>query len=83
VPYIDADSRTRIAATGEPQTTGELNYVLTLEIIAYLKRKGKSYQTLSEITAALDNAKDEFVRRVVSRYESRKAVDNGDVYEGV
>lgn len=59
---------------------GILNYLFTKLCIAYLETHGLSYQTCNDIVGALDNAKDEFRRRVQHSYESEKIRINGDVY---
>jgi len=51
-----------------------------MEIKAYLRTKGISYQTFNDIIGALEGAKLEFYRRVVVRYEEEKIKANGDVY---
>jgi hypothetical protein len=61
-------------------TAGELNYCLTQVIRGYLEQHGLSYQTCNDIVGALDNAKDEFRRRVQHSLEDRKIAENGDVY---
>ena len=78
MPYIDKERRDLIIF---PENSGELNYMVTELIVAYLHRKGLSYQTCNDIVGALDNAKDEFRRRVQHKYEEKKIKDNGDVYE--
>lgn len=62
---------------------GELNYVITKLIIAYMKKHGKNYQTCNDIVGALDNAKDEFKRRIQNPYENYKILENGDVYQDI
>lgn len=59
---------------------GHLNYLITLLIKSYLHEHGKNYQTCNDIVGALDNAKDEFKRRIQDPYEDSKIKENGDVY---
>lgn len=84
MPYIkDINGRKEnLAASGElsPDTSGELNYVITGILLDYLENKGLSYSTCNDIVGALDNAKDEFRRRVQHPYEDMKIKENGDVY---
>jgi len=81
MPYITQARREFINTFTEPaQNAGELNYCLTMEIKAYLRTKGISYQTFNDIIGALEGAKLEFYRRVVVRYEEEKIKANGDVY---
>ncbi len=63
-----------------PNNAGELNYLVTRLIALYLKHRGTSYQTMNDIVGALDNAKDEFRRRIQHPYEDKKIAENGDVY---
>ena len=62
------------------ETTGELNYLLTLVVRKYLDTHGLKYATLNDVVGALDGAKAEFQRRVVAPYEDTKIKENGDVY---
>jgi len=62
------------------ETSGELNYALTQVIRGYLQKHSLSYTTCNDIVGALDNAKDEFRRRVQHPYEDKKIAENGDVY---
>lgn len=61
-------------------TSGQLNFQLTMVVIAYLKSHGLCYDTCNTIVGALDNAKDEFRRLVQHPYEDKKIAENGDVY---
>lgn len=63
------------------ETCGDLNYLFTKLCIIYLKDHGLCYQTCNDIVGALDNAKDEFKRRVQDGYEDLKIKENGDVYK--
>lgn len=81
MPYITKEKRQKLTEiTCIYTSVGDLNYILTCTIRAYLKQKGLSYQTCNDIVGALDNAKDEFRRRVLHPYEDGKIEDNGDVY---
>jgi hypothetical protein len=62
-------------------TSGELNYKITLLLLAYLDDHTFNYQTLNDIVGAVESAKAEFQRRVVNPYEDEKIVQNGDVYK--
>jgi len=65
-----------------PTSPGELNYLFTEIIMAYVEQsqKGLSYQIINDIMGALEGAKLEFYRRVAVPYENQKCLDNGDVY---
>lgn len=80
MPYIDKESKLRLADSGSPETPGELNFAFTAILIDYVKRRGKTYQTLNDVIGALECAKLEFQRRVVAPYEDKKIRENGDVY---
>jgi hypothetical protein len=83
MPYIKGQRRRSEIAFGDSpaKNAGELNYLITLLLLDYLKEKELSYQTLNDIVGALEGAKLEFVRRVVNPYEDQKIKENGDVYE--
>ena len=66
-----------------PETPGDLNYALTRVAITYVQHNGLNYTTINDIIGAFTAARDEFTRRVVIPYETRKATENGDIYEGV
>lgn len=78
MPYIPENDRP--TAINYPMTAGELNYALTEVVLGYLNRKELSYQTINDIVGALEGAKAEFQRRVVSNYEDEARNRNGDVY---
>ncbi|KKN32421.1 hypothetical protein LCGC14_0814090 [marine sediment metagenome] len=86
MPYITPEDRALISLRYgtqrcHPCTAGELNFVFTELILEYLEVCGLSYQTCNDIIGALEQAKDEFRRRVVHRYEDIKIEENGDVYD--
>lgn len=58
---------------------GELNFLITKLIHQYVEDNNISYKILNDIIGALDNAKEEFRRRVINPYEDLKIVENGDV----
>jgi hypothetical protein len=80
MPYIKQEERRRLAAWLVADSPGELNYVLTRSVLAYLELHGLSYHTINDIVGALEQAKDEFQRRIVHPYEDVKKEENGDVY---
>ena len=79
MPYIKQEDREELN-TRAPQTAGELNYKITLLIKEYLEANGMNYQNCNDVIGALEGAKLEFYRRVVSPYEDKKIEENGDVY---
>ena len=80
MPYITPERRYALDEVPEPETPGELNYVLTVFADDYVTRQGLSYATLAEVISSFECAKLEFYRRVVAPYEDTKIEANGDVY---
>ncbi len=90
MPYIKTERRNKIApvvhgshARVESQyieNAGDLNYAFTVLAIDYIKRLGLNYQNINDIVGALDGAKAEFQRRLVSNYEDQKIEESGDIY---
>jgi hypothetical protein len=82
VPYVKKVDRPRLDQGADARTAGELNYVITRKIDAYLASKGVSYSSLNEVIGVLECAKLELYRRIVADYEDAKIADpeNGDVY---
>jgi hypothetical protein len=88
MPYIEKKYREAILERklGELEhierfTPGDLNYILTIVLSAYIRRKGLSYTTLNDILGAFEGAKLEYYRRVAVPYENPKLAENGDVYD--
>lgn len=87
MPYISKNQRAyfeavlasldRTVITG----SGELNYLLTEIIQAYMRSNSKSYAVMNDVVGALDCCKEEFRRRIVNPYEDYKIETNGDVYQ--
>ena len=80
MPYIDKKRREELDLKFDPKTAGELNYVITNQLVNYIFLNGESYQTFNDIMGALEGAKLEIYRRQISPYEDVKARENGDVY---
>jgi hypothetical protein len=86
VPYISAERRQILKSQRidslEPETPGELNYLLTMCLIRYLesRRGAVGYTEFNDVLGALEGAKAEFYRRNVVPYEQAKIQTNGDVY---
>lgn len=80
MPYIDPVRR---SALNWPlplgKTAGELNYLLTRLILAYLGNH-PNYQAFNDAIGALEGCKLELYRRMVTPYEQEKIATNGDVY---
>ncbi len=80
MPYIDKKRREELDLKFDPKTAGELNYVITNQLVNYIFLNGESYQTFNDIMGALEGSKLEIYRRLIAPYEDRKARENGDVY---
>lgn len=87
MPYIDPAARSELDPDvggyrwREPEGAGELNYVITKLVVAYIERRGDvRYERIAEVTGVLENVKQEFYRRVAAPYEDKKIVENGDTY---
>ena len=77
MPYIPQARREFIYI---PANSGELNFMITELVTLYIKAHEKKYATLNEAIGALECAKLELYRRVLSPYEDKKIKQNGDVY---
>jgi len=80
MPYISPIRRKELDLKFDPKTAGELNYVLTTQLVNYVFLHGESYQSYNDIMGALEGAKLEIYRRQIAQYEDDKARENGDVY---
>ncbi len=79
MPYITRAARDSVAIRG-PLTPGELNYAITVLLDTYVRLKGLSYGSIADVLSACEGAKLEFYRRVAAPYETKKMLENGDVY---
>lgn len=92
MPYIEKERRAeydklivafRVANATTPMSEGDLNYVLTTLALTWLRAVPESdinYARLNTLLGVLDCVKLELYRRVITPYENRKAMMNGDVY---
>ena len=88
MPYIKQERRLELFEEENwfsPKTPGELNYLITCLCIEYLKNmrkeKGQTkYYDYNQVVGALECAKLEFYRRILSPYEDQSIKENGDVY---
>ena len=92
MPYIKNEDRivleddlknllTDMRELGDNLTAGTLNYLFTRISLEYMKIKGLRYQNGNDVMGALEGAKLEFYRRVLSSYEDLSIAKNGDVDE--
>lgn len=90
MPYIKAEARAHYytnsglgdlirAVEADGVTPGDLNYIFTCLAIAYTGKK-LDYQRINDVMGALEGAKLEFYRRRAAPYETKKIIENGDVY---
>ncbi len=86
MPYIQQDKRSvldpiigQVGAEVGGQWAGSLNYLITKLVLLYWQDHD-DYNGIATITGVLENAKQEFYRRVASGYEDEKIKINGDVY---
>ena len=83
MPYIKQERRDPVLNGGiQPKdwTTGDLNFLITVAVNAYVEGHGLSYATINDVCGVLSCARDEFYRRVAALYENTKIDQNGDVY---
>jgi len=81
MPYILNKDKERLNECKiDINTAGELNYKITILVLSYLNKHGKSYKVINDIIGALECSKLEFYRRIVAPYEEVKIKENGDVY---
>src|SRR5437867_4929363 len=86
MPYLDKDQKECLAVAltvlgSKIATPGQLNYAICkLTERAVLQQFDLSYHTLSKFHAAIQDAADEFQRRVIDVYEDNVRVKNGDVF---
>jgi hypothetical protein len=83
MPYIKIEDREKLQEIDSifPDTVGELNYCITKLCLNYLNKLAMTkYETLNGIIGALECAKQEFYRKIISEYENLKCQQNGEVY---
>lgn len=81
MPYIDKQTRLHLLSDHyKPATPGELNYVVTQAVLAYLDSAGEArYSSLNTAIGVLECAKLELYRRVGTVVEERAIGRNGDL----
>lgn len=79
MPYVTASVREELK-TRPPRTSGELNYMITMQVKAFLATDKESYCMYNSAIGALECAKLELYRRLAVAYEDRKIKEHGDVY---
>ena len=85
MPYIAKSQKEKVEKGlapiqfAEMPDAGCLNFAVHQLISQYILQNKEGYQTYNDIVGVLDCAKMEIYRRLVSDYEDRKIVQNGDV----
>ena len=83
MPYIKKKDREKfdkhLNKPTIPETSGELNYVLTRICHKYLENKVVNYENINSVIGVLECCKSELYRRIASVYEDEKIDENGDV----
>ena len=81
MPYIKDYTRTCFNGIRHvvPVNPGQLNFVVTKLVHAYIKRHGLYYKHINEAIGALECAKLELYRMVAAPYEDKKRKNNGPI----
>lgn len=58
---------------------GRINYCFSRIVMGVMKNI--SYKNIAMVTGVLENIKQEFYRRLASKYEDDKIISNGDIVE--
>jgi len=81
MPYIKPHRRVILNNHDDsPQTVGEMNYLITRQLLLWLKGRKESYTNYNEVIGMLECVKQEFYRRMVVPHEEKKKGENSDVY---
>lgn len=80
MPYLDRGTRASLEDGRVPGEAGELNYLVTKLVDAFLMKTGLSYKNINQAIGVLECAKLELYRRIAAPYEDQKCRDNGEVY---
>lgn len=80
MPYLKDEDKQRLELGEEPETPGELNFVVTRAALEFLEGSSLSYERLNAALGAIECAKLELYRRIVGPYEDGKIAENGDVF---
>lgn len=80
LPYVQNEVRKQLDNESNPTSAGQLNYVITHQILKYISNKNKNYELLNEVVGVLECCKQELYRRIIVPYEDNKMIQNGDVY---
>ena len=75
-PLIDALSNELVS---KDISMGDYNYAITKLMHQFILSEGLRYKNLNDIVGMMECCKAEFIRIVVSYYEDKKRVENGNV----
>lgn len=84
MPYIKQEDREPLKPHIENlgnaiDSEGELNYVISMLLHAYMRKKGIRYGNMNAVVGVLECAKMEFYRQVAAAYEDAKIFENGNI----
>jgi hypothetical protein len=80
MPYVEKKVREGLDGGCEPTSAGELTYCLQQQIKRYLSTQEVRFENHAVVLGALEAAKADYVRRVLTGYEVHKQVMHGDVW---
>ena len=81
MPYLTEDRKKQLLEWGyQAENGGDLNFLFSNIIRNYIWFHGSNYQRINDVVGALEGAKLEFYRRIVTPYEDNKIEENGDVF---
>jgi len=86
MPYIREQARKQCDEGDGPYTEGELNYLICKLCLRYLEphwddsKESPTYSDYNAVIGALECAKLEIYRRLVTVYEEKKIKENGDIF---
>lgn len=78
MPYISPHRRDELDFYPNPETVGELNFVITSMVLKFLGAN-PHYEDYNGVIGVLECAKLELARRSLSNYENHKIKINGDL----
>jgi|11BtaG_2_1085332.scaffolds.fasta_scaffold12587_3 hypothetical protein len=79
MPYIPQSEKNQVDSHNLISTAGQFNYALNQLIANFIDQNDFNYQTANDIVGAMECAKMELYRRLISPYEDKKISENGDV----
>lgn len=85
MPYLPSSQKERIDRglialnLSELKDSGALNYAIHQVVSQYISENKENYQVYNDIIGALECAKMELYRRLISDYENKKILLNKDV----